>query len=93
MVVKSTAVSSFPPNALHALARPVWSTTRACQWYAVLFASPASATKAMAPFATRPLEPLATFAKGVPTGWASTSSPRESPASGSVTVPRSTIPD
>ena len=30
-VAKSVAVSAFPPNATHALARPVWSTVRARQ--------------------------------------------------------------
>jgi len=29
---KSAALSALAPNDVHALARPVWSTARACQW-------------------------------------------------------------
>jgi len=43
-VAKSAAVSAFPPNDTHALARPVWSRVRARQWYDVLSASPVSVT-------------------------------------------------
>src|SRR5881397_3954173 len=53
-VLKSGAVSAFPPNVVQPLARPVWSAVRACQWYPVLLVSPGTATNPFWPFATRP---------------------------------------
>src|SRR6266480_5913794 len=53
-VVKSGGLCGFPSNAVQALVRPVSSVVRACQWYPVLFARPATATKPVWPLATRP---------------------------------------
>src|SRR5213593_2141010 len=83
---KSTPDSGLPPNDAQGPARTVWSTTRACQWYAVLSARPATTAVAMPPFATRAPEPPATPWNGVPTGCTSTSSRSWSEGLGSVTV-------
>ena len=92
-VLKSGGLSGFPSNAVQSLARPVWSAVRACQRYPVLFARPATATKPVCPFATRPLVCVGVPVNAVPTGRTSTSSRRESAGSGSASTPRNTTLD
>ena len=89
-VLKSGGLCGFPSNAVQSLARPVSSEVRACQWYPVLFARPATATKPVCPFATRPPVCVGVPVNAVPTGWTSTSSRRESAGSGSASTPRNT---
>src|SRR5207244_7447708 len=81
-----TAGSELSPNSTQPLRRPVRSTARPRQWYAVLSLNPETEAVATWPLATATPMPVTTPSNGVPTGFTSTSSCSPSPGFTSVTV-------